>query len=755
LAIPRHLIEAVEVTESQIHLIRLKGIFDASTVNEFEKVVSYLLTRNFFCMVVDLSYVEFISSAGWGAFTAELRRVRENDGDIKLSGMNSDLFDVFLLLELDRFISAYESEDEAIMAFLQPPPEPVVETPVELPSALRENFDARPNRETIETKLPAIYEATSSAMMAQANDEAMDYREKYDGHDEAFTSESPASEFAPYNDDNWARRENFNADDTLEIESDQRLLGNGRERRELLLTSGNPRPDYSNAKRILPSQTLTAASDSLSYSGAAKSFTLRDEGDDTRDEAESGFYEHESTLDDHEPIAAPPAVELFSNSAPYSSGHGPDSVATHDNGGVADSRQRTERDAVNQRSKKFSWQEAEAFSELSLDLESHLQAPGRRPEAGDDFIALEDVHVDQQDEPPRRNNNDEATQKFNTIIFSPDEALAEKGVDDDMTFGTAYSVTADLKEDLQDTTPIRNNDYEDEDFTAPRFFDRLTEFVPDAHAPGKNLTPEHDDDFETQDIRDPWILEEIDTLPEEYEMDEAAAVYENRPIATEEFISYDFAADPEPPAPAPESQPGYEDAAPEIEKAMAAQKIEEDLEAPALVETPFENLIAVPPEEETVPSNFAIPAADSGGDDDDDDDDNDDDNATATATAVATAVAAADDDHNGSAVVNLPEAPEPGGTEEPLHAPTNTVESGKIPMSDDLAEMIRGIIAAYPHYGPTMIGKFLEERVEPPVYLSRSTIYRYLRESNLSTRRQRLEYAGIEFDLSAAAAFES
>ena len=33
----RHLVEAVEVTESEIHLIRLKGIFDASTVNEFEK----------------------------------------------------------------------------------------------------------------------------------------------------------------------------------------------------------------------------------------------------------------------------------------------------------------------------------------------------------------------------------------------------------------------------------------------------------------------------------------------------------------------------------------------------------------------------------------------------------------------------------------------------------------------------------------------------------------------------------------------
>jgi anti-sigma B factor antagonist len=726
LATPRRLVEAVEVTESQIHLIRLKGIFDASTVSEFEKVVSYLLARNFFCMVVDLSYVEFISSAGWGAFTAELRRVRENDGDIKLAGMSSDLFDVFLLLELDRFISAYESEEEAIMAFLQPPPEPVVETPVEIPSSLRENFDAQSGLEAIETKLPTVYATASSALTTPANEDAMDYREKYGVNDETFALEqTPTAEFTTHHEDNWTLQENFHAGDKFAIENDRRMLGSGREMRERLLTSGSSTFAQANSGRVLPPPSLTTAHDNVDHSGVTKSTTPGYDLNDAEGTAELNFYENAPALDDDEPIAAPNAIESFSNSGLNSSGHKTNSDEAHYHGGFPGSSLQPER---NQRPKKFSWQEAGAFSELSLDLESHLQAHDRRTEADDDFTAFKNFHTEQPYEPPpRHNNNTEETHKFNTIIFSPNETFTENDADDDTDFGVELSRIDDLKHELPKAAPIFNNKPEEKNFIAPLFSNNPTEFNSNVYTSGKGMTPGHDDDFETQDIRDPWILEEIDTLPEEYEMDEQAAADADRPIATEEFGAYDFAMQPESPP-----------SVPEIERALEAQNIENEIEAPGVVEAPFENLRAAPPEEEAELSNLAVSAADG-----------------VDATATAADVDASADEQNVSAAASLPEAAEPSGAEEPLYAPANTVESGKIPMSGDLAEMIRGIIAAYPHYGPTMIGKFLEECVEPPVYLSRSTIYRYLRELNLSTRQQRLEYVGEEFDLSAEAAHES
>lgn len=113
----RQLIDAVEVTDTGIHVARLKRIFDATSVNEFEKVLAYLISRQHYRIVVDLSQVEFVASAGWGAFTAEFRNVRKAGGDIRLAGMNPDVQDVFFLLELDSFINAYETADEAVESF--------------------------------------------------------------------------------------------------------------------------------------------------------------------------------------------------------------------------------------------------------------------------------------------------------------------------------------------------------------------------------------------------------------------------------------------------------------------------------------------------------------------------------------------------------------------------------------------------------------------------------------------------------------
>jgi len=51
-------------------------------------------------------------------------------------------------------------------------------------------------------------------------------------------------------------------------------------------------------------------------------------------------------------------------------------------------------------------------------------------------------------------------------------------------------------------------------------------------------------------------------------------------------------------------------------------------------------------------------------------------------------------------------------------------------------------VSKHPQYGPTMLGKFLETRIDPPIKVSRSTIYRWLRECGLNTRDRRMAYAG-------------
>ncbi len=120
----RRLVQSVEITDSGIHILQLKSVLDASTVPELEEALNYLLSQNYFHFIVDLTHVEFVSSAGWGVFVGELKKIRQAGGDIKLAAMQPEVLDVFMLLELDQLIQAFSSVEEAIAAFLKTMPRP-------------------------------------------------------------------------------------------------------------------------------------------------------------------------------------------------------------------------------------------------------------------------------------------------------------------------------------------------------------------------------------------------------------------------------------------------------------------------------------------------------------------------------------------------------------------------------------------------------------------------------------------------------
>ena len=68
-------------------------------------------------IVVDLSDVDYISSAGWGIFVGEIKGVRRNGGDIKLAGMRSDVREVFDLLEFNALLTPYATREDALSSF--------------------------------------------------------------------------------------------------------------------------------------------------------------------------------------------------------------------------------------------------------------------------------------------------------------------------------------------------------------------------------------------------------------------------------------------------------------------------------------------------------------------------------------------------------------------------------------------------------------------------------------------------------------
>ena len=70
-----------------VSILKVSGYLDTTTAGELENALYGLLDRNLFKIVVDLSGVNYISSAGWGIFIGEIKRIRNHGGDLKLSGM--------------------------------------------------------------------------------------------------------------------------------------------------------------------------------------------------------------------------------------------------------------------------------------------------------------------------------------------------------------------------------------------------------------------------------------------------------------------------------------------------------------------------------------------------------------------------------------------------------------------------------------------------------------------------------------------
>jgi len=100
-----------------VSILRVSGYVDTTTSPELERRMQALLREKRYHIVVDLTRVEYISSAGWGIFISEIREIREQGGDLKLAGMIADVREVFDLLEFENILQSYPESDLAVASF--------------------------------------------------------------------------------------------------------------------------------------------------------------------------------------------------------------------------------------------------------------------------------------------------------------------------------------------------------------------------------------------------------------------------------------------------------------------------------------------------------------------------------------------------------------------------------------------------------------------------------------------------------------
>jgi anti-sigma B factor antagonist len=103
--------------QEDVALIQIGGYLDTVTSPQLETALEDVTTEGFYNIICDLGNVNYISSAGWGIFVSKIKTIRDMGGDLVLSQMIPDVFDVFRLLEFDRILKFHDSTDKAIKEF--------------------------------------------------------------------------------------------------------------------------------------------------------------------------------------------------------------------------------------------------------------------------------------------------------------------------------------------------------------------------------------------------------------------------------------------------------------------------------------------------------------------------------------------------------------------------------------------------------------------------------------------------------------
>jgi anti-sigma B factor antagonist len=102
---------------ARVVLLNLKGTIETTNAGTLEDVIARIIEEKCYKIVVDLSEVTYVSSAGWGIFISEIKRVRQSSGDIKLAAMRPEVREVFDLLEFNNILKPYPDKAEAIRDF--------------------------------------------------------------------------------------------------------------------------------------------------------------------------------------------------------------------------------------------------------------------------------------------------------------------------------------------------------------------------------------------------------------------------------------------------------------------------------------------------------------------------------------------------------------------------------------------------------------------------------------------------------------
>lgn len=96
-------------------VVYLEGRLDVSVANEVEEELAKLIDQDGNNhLVLNMEKVEYMSSSGFRACIATLRKLNAKNGSLKLSNIRPSVKRIFDVIELTSLFEIHESESEAL-----------------------------------------------------------------------------------------------------------------------------------------------------------------------------------------------------------------------------------------------------------------------------------------------------------------------------------------------------------------------------------------------------------------------------------------------------------------------------------------------------------------------------------------------------------------------------------------------------------------------------------------------------------------
>jgi anti-sigma B factor antagonist len=100
-----------------VTLVEAAGRVDSSNANQFSEALTHVINDGHRQLVLDLSGVEYMSSAGLREIVSAVKKLNRQQGDLRLAQPSPRVMEVLELTGLDTALQIFSSPSEAISSY--------------------------------------------------------------------------------------------------------------------------------------------------------------------------------------------------------------------------------------------------------------------------------------------------------------------------------------------------------------------------------------------------------------------------------------------------------------------------------------------------------------------------------------------------------------------------------------------------------------------------------------------------------------